>query len=71
MDKNSAIAEAIQRVVDAVSEADGREMVGRRAPPPGAEMETEAPPECEACNMGECSDPDHASEDDLSAMMEG
>jgi hypothetical protein len=69
-DKKSAIAEAVRMVMQAVSEADGREMVGRRQPQ-AVSVDVEAEPkECEACKAGECMDPEHASEDDLSAMME-
>lgn len=71
--KRNAVEEAVRMVMEAVGEADGKAMVGRRAPKPGMEAMPEGgePPRCEACEAGECMDPEHASEDDLSAMMEG
>ena len=69
MDGKSAVAEALKSVLSAISEADGREMVGRRKPKE-VSIEVEAKPEgCEACASGECMDPEHASEDEYEGMM--
>lgn len=69
MDKMSAVKEAIQDVLGIIQGADAREMVGRRKPQ-AVSVEVEAKPEaCEGCAKGECMDPDHASEADLSAML--
>lgn len=65
----SAVAEALEKVLNAITEADGREMVGRRGP---KEMKVEieaGPAECEACARGECMDPEHASEEEMMAPM--
>lgn len=70
MDK-SAVEEAVRAVMGAISDADGREMVGRRKPKDSPEGVRGDPPPCEGCSRGECSDPDHASEEDLEAMMGG
>lgn len=70
MDNKNAVQTALREVLALVSDADGRAMMGRRGPPQSVSVEVEAEPKCEACARGECMDPDHASEDDLSAMME-
>lgn len=69
MDKGNAVSEALRELLAMVEGADAQEMVGRRKPKAVA-IEVEAEPAgCEACAKGECMDPEHASEDDLSAMM--
>lgn len=68
MDKGSAVEDAVRAVIALVEDADGREMVGRRKPKDPPPMEADSM-ECEACKRGECSDPEHASDDDLSEMM--
>lgn len=70
MDKMSAVKEALQGVLRVISDADGREMVGKRKPPEAPPMEA-MPKACEGCAKGECMDPEHASEDDLSEMLGG
>lgn len=67
MDRGSAVQEAVQAVMAAINEADGREMVGRRKPKAvSVEVEAEAP--CEGCAKGECMEPEHMSDEDMSAM---
>jgi len=69
MDKGSAVREALKTVLGAISEADGRAMVGRRKPREvSIEVEAEGGPGmgCEACAKGECLE--HMSEDDMRSM---
>ena len=69
MDKGSAVKEALKAVLGAISEADGRAMVGRRKPKEvSIEVEAEGGPGCEGCAKGECMDPDHMSEEDMASM---
>lgn len=69
MDKMSAVKEAIQDVLGLIQGADAQEMVGRRKPKDPPPTEAAEPKACEGCAKGECMDPDHASEDELSSMM--
>lgn len=71
MGKGSAVKEALKAVLGAISEADGRDMVGRRGPPKAVSIEVEAEPaECPECAKGECMNPEHMSEEDMAGMME-
>ena len=67
-DKMGAVKAAVEQLMALVSEADGRDMVGMRAPPPGmgAEGGEAAPESCEACKAGACVE--HMSDDDMSAL---
>lgn len=65
-EERSPVAEALKAVLSAINDADGRDMVGKRAPK-GVSIEVESGAEgCEDCKSGMCVE--HMSPEDMAAM---